>query len=105
VVTPASPGRPPREGEAGHRCCVSTGAYPDCQDHHAPTGADYDGTLTTERGCSLAIPPSNEVLALLNNLTGEPLNSVCIVSGRSREELSEYLKTTPVRVAAVAPAI
>jgi hypothetical protein len=24
VDTPASPGRPPREGEAGHRCCVPT---------------------------------------------------------------------------------
>eukprot|EP00959_Pyramimonas_sp_CCMP1952_P017974 381312-Pyramimonas_sp.AAC.1 len=26
---------------------------------------DYDGTLTTERGCSLAIPPSAEVRVLL----------------------------------------
>jgi len=56
---------------------------------------DYDGTLTTERGCSLAIPPSNEVLALLNNLTSDSANSVCIVSGRSRTELGEYLKSTP----------
>jgi hypothetical protein len=44
---------------------------------------------------SLAIPPSNEVLALLNNLTSDSANSVCIVSGRSRTELGEYLKSTP----------
>lgn len=56
---------------------------------------DYDGTLTAERGCSLAIPPTVEVLALLNSLCVEKSNKVCIVSGRSRKELGEWLKSVP----------
>mmetsp|Transcript_24411 Transcript_24411/g.46252 ORF Transcript_24411/g.46252 Transcript_24411/m.46252 type:complete len:852 (+) Transcript_24411:471-3026(+) len=56
---------------------------------------DYDGTLTAERGCSLAIPPSVEVLALLNSLALEESNNVCVVSGRSRTELGEWLKSVP----------
>jgi len=56
---------------------------------------DYDGTLTTERGCSLAIPPSPEVLSLLNELVAVCKHTVCIVSGRGRKELEEWFKSIP----------
>lgn len=36
-----------------------------------------------------------EVLALLNSLALEESNNVCVVSGRSRTELGEWLKSVP----------
>lgn len=69
------------------------------RDLSATDSASWDSTMggggRGARSRSLAIPPSNEVLALLNNLTSDSANSVCIVSGRSRTELGEYLKSTP----------
>mmetsp|Transcript_22797 Transcript_22797/g.49979 ORF Transcript_22797/g.49979 Transcript_22797/m.49979 type:complete len:855 (-) Transcript_22797:139-2703(-) len=56
---------------------------------------DYDGTLTQERGCSLAIPPSAEVLALLSSLVNDCGHTVCIVSGRGRRELEEWFSSIP----------
>mmetsp|Transcript_23901 Transcript_23901/g.28921 ORF Transcript_23901/g.28921 Transcript_23901/m.28921 type:complete len:851 (-) Transcript_23901:232-2784(-) len=56
---------------------------------------DYDGTLTSERGCSLPIPPSPQVEALLNSLTRTNRNTVYIISGRGRQELSEWFSKVP----------
>ncbi|GAX81965.1 hypothetical protein CEUSTIGMA_g9393.t1 [Chlamydomonas eustigma] len=57
---------------------------------------DYDGTLTIHRGSSsgiLSLEPSDSVLAVLRALTSDPANLVCLFSGRSKEELSDWFST------------
>jgi len=60
---------------------------------------DYDGTLTSHRGSSsqgiLTMEPSRDVLAVLKALTADPCNLVCLFSGRSNSELSDWFSTVP----------
>jgi len=56
---------------------------------------DYDGTLTTQRGCSVDLAPSPAVMKVLAALTEDPRNFVCIVSGRGRVILDEWFAGVP----------
>ncbi|XP_077222774.1 putative alpha,alpha-trehalose-phosphate synthase [UDP-forming] 9 [Tasmannia lanceolata] len=49
---------------------------------------DYDGTVMPQT--SISKTPSEEVIAVLNNLCGDAKNTVFIVSGRGRSSLSEW---------------
>eukprot|EP00793_Prasinoderma_coloniale_P001526 PRCOL_00003330-RA len=54
---------------------------------------DYDGTLAPTS--SIQVGPSKEVLESLRALTACEANHVCVVSGRSRERLQEWLGDVP----------
>lgn len=56
---------------------------------------DYDGTLTTQRGCSVDVAPSPKVMDALTKLAADPCNHVCIVSGRGRTILNEWFGGIP----------
>ncbi|OVA16294.1 Glycosyl transferase [Macleaya cordata] len=49
---------------------------------------DYDGTIVPQ--ASIIKTPSTEVISVLNNLCGDPKNTVFLVSGRGRSSLSEW---------------
>ncbi|XP_043703368.1 probable alpha,alpha-trehalose-phosphate synthase [UDP-forming] 9 [Telopea speciosissima] len=49
---------------------------------------DYDGTVVPQT--SINKIPSPEVISVINNLCGDPKNTVFIVSGRGRNSLSEW---------------
>ncbi|KAI4383356.1 hypothetical protein MLD38_009204 [Melastoma candidum] len=54
---------------------------------------DYDGTVKSQN--STIKSPSKEVLAILNALCADKRNTVFMVSGRSRETLTEWFSSCP----------
>jgi trehalose 6-phosphate synthase/phosphatase len=61
---------------------------------------DYDGTLVGFRGKPAEAGPDDEVLALLANMSGDPRNTVVVVSGRDRQTLGKWLGGTDVDLVA-----
>jgi trehalose 6-phosphate synthase/phosphatase len=57
---------------------------------------DYDGTLVSFTGRPDAARPDTELLALLGQLAGRAGTEVHLVSGRSRDQLAEWLGDLPV---------
>ncbi|HEX6643777.1 MAG TPA: bifunctional alpha,alpha-trehalose-phosphate synthase (UDP-forming)/trehalose-phosphatase [Gemmatimonadales bacterium] len=57
---------------------------------------DYDGTLVTFTGRPEAARPDTELLGLLGQLAVRPGTEVHLVSGRSRDQLAEWLGDLPV---------
>jgi trehalose 6-phosphate synthase/phosphatase len=61
---------------------------------------DYDGTLAPyQKVPSLAVP-SDELIALLKNLTSDPDNEVIIISGRDADTLEKWLGYLPLNLIA-----
>ncbi|KAI4385056.1 hypothetical protein MLD38_003123 [Melastoma candidum] len=54
---------------------------------------DYDGTVKSQN--STIKSPSKEVLAILNTLCADKRNTVFMVSGRSRDTLTEWFSSCP----------
>ena len=52
---------------------------------------DYDGTLVGFKGKPAEAGPDDEILDLLRRLSGDPRNTVVIISGRDRGTLQEWL--------------
>lgn len=75
-------------------------AFTACGDAQRAVFLDYDGTLTSQRGCSMDIPPSTEVMNALRSLTAIDDVTVCIVSGRDRGILDEWFRDERVALAA-----
>ena len=61
---------------------------------------DYDGTLTPIRQKPSHSAPTGEVLALLRDLTAMPSTEVVIISGRTFQELEDWLGYLPVHIVA-----
>ena len=57
---------------------------------------DYDGTLVSFTGRPDAARPDTELLGLLGQLAGRSGTEVHLVSGRSRDQLAEWLGDLPV---------
>jgi trehalose 6-phosphate synthase/phosphatase len=57
---------------------------------------DYDGTLVSFTGRPEAARPDTELLGLLGQLAGRAGTEVHLVSGRSRDQLAEWLGDLPV---------
>jgi trehalose 6-phosphate synthase/phosphatase len=57
---------------------------------------DYDGTLVSFTGRPDAARPDTELLGLLGQLAGRAGTEVHLVSGRSRDQLAEWLGDLPV---------
>lgn len=57
---------------------------------------DYDGTLVSFTGRPEAARPDTELLGLLGQLAGRTGTEVHLVSGRSRDQLAEWLGDLPV---------
>ncbi|HEU4827562.1 MAG TPA: bifunctional alpha,alpha-trehalose-phosphate synthase (UDP-forming)/trehalose-phosphatase, partial [Gemmatimonadales bacterium] len=57
---------------------------------------DYDGTLVQFTGRPEAARPDTELLGLLGQLAGRARTEVHLVSGRSRDQLAEWLGDLPV---------
>ncbi len=57
---------------------------------------DYDGTLVSFTGRPDAARPDTELLGLLGQLAGRAGTDVHLVSGRSRDQLAEWLGDLPV---------
>eukprot|EP00798_Chlamydomonas_sp_ICE-L_P015885 gene15885-22013_t len=55
---------------------------------------DYDGTLTSQNS-RIDLTPSPEVLSVLQALTSDARNLVCLFSGRLMEELSVWFASVP----------
>jgi trehalose 6-phosphate synthase/phosphatase len=63
---------------------------------------DYDGTLrdfVDSSNPAKAIPPK-KLINILKKLSSDPKNSVCIVSGRSKEALDSWFKDIPITLVA-----
>jgi len=52
---------------------------------------DYDGTLVGFKGKPAEAGPDEEIIALLRRLSGEPRNTVVIISGRDKSTLEDWL--------------
>jgi len=52
---------------------------------------DYDGTLVGFRGKPAQASPDDEIMSLLESLSGKPKNTVVIISGRDKETLVKWL--------------
>jgi len=52
---------------------------------------DYDGTLVGFKGMPAEAGPDDEVLGLLKGLSGDPANTVVIISGRDKGTLEAWL--------------
>jgi len=52
---------------------------------------DYDGTLVGFRGKPAQAGPDDEIMSLLESLSGKPRNTVVIISGRDKETLVKWL--------------
>lgn len=61
---------------------------------------DYDGTLVPIRSLPEAARPDAELCALLAELDGLPGVDVAVVSGRTRDSLSEFLEPLPISLVA-----
>jgi trehalose 6-phosphate synthase/phosphatase len=61
---------------------------------------DYDGTLVPIQETPEAARPDSELLALLDDLVELPLVRVAIVSGRSKESLTEFVGRYPIALVA-----
>lgn len=57
---------------------------------------DYDGTLVPFTGMPRDAAPDHDLLELLERLASRPGTAVHVVSGRSREELGEWLGSLPI---------
>lgn len=61
---------------------------------------DYDGTLTPIRQKPSYSTPTGEVVALLRDLTSKPSTEVVIISGRTFQELEDWLGYLPIHIVA-----
>ncbi len=61
---------------------------------------NYDGTLVPYTKYPAAAEPSAELLDLLRDLNALPNNDVVVISGRSKEELNEWLGHLPLNLTA-----
>ncbi len=52
---------------------------------------DYDGTLVGFKGKPAEAGPDDEIISLLRALSGDPKNTVAIISGRDRTTLEDWL--------------
>ena len=52
---------------------------------------DYDGTLVGFKGKPAQAGPDDEIMSLLESLSGKPKNTVVIISGRDKETLLKWL--------------
>ena len=52
---------------------------------------DYDGTLVGFKGKPAEAGPDNEIISLLQCLSGDPRNTIVIISGRDKTTLEEWL--------------
>jgi trehalose 6-phosphate synthase/phosphatase len=75
-------------------------AFSNCARAQRAVFLDYDGTLTSQRGCSMDIPPPAEAMNALRALTATADVTVCIVSGRDRGILDEWFHDERLALAA-----
>jgi trehalose 6-phosphate synthase/phosphatase len=61
---------------------------------------DYDGTLTPYQKLPSLAVPSNELIQLLQQLTGDEHNEVVIISGRDADTLEKWLGQLPLNMIA-----
>jgi len=61
---------------------------------------DYDGTLVSLKRRPELAGPDSELISILDGLRADPKNTVVIVSGRNREDLSEWLGGVGVELVA-----
>ena len=52
---------------------------------------DYDGTLVGFKGKPAEAGPDDEIIALLECLSGDPMNIVVVISGRDKNTLEDWL--------------
>jgi trehalose 6-phosphate synthase/phosphatase len=61
---------------------------------------DYDGTLVPFKPEPQLAKPDRDLLALLQTLSGNPRNTVVLVSGRDKETLARWFARTPLHLVA-----
>jgi trehalose 6-phosphate synthase/phosphatase len=61
---------------------------------------DYDGTLSPLQKIPSMASPTNELLALLMELSSDEKNEVVVISGRDAETLEQWLGTLPISLVA-----
>jgi len=61
---------------------------------------DYDGTLVPFAAAPRLAQPDAELLELLASLAADPVNEICIVSGRPRHTLEEWFGKLPISLIA-----
>ena len=61
---------------------------------------DYDGTLVSLKRRPELASPDSELLEVLTALKADPKNTIVIISGRNRDDLSEWLGTSGVELVA-----
>lgn len=61
---------------------------------------DYDGTLVGFKGKPAQAGPDDEIMSLLESLSGKPKNTVVIISGRDKATLAQWLGSLDVALVA-----
>jgi len=61
---------------------------------------DYDGTLVGFKGKPAQAGPDDEIMSLLESLSGKPKNTVVIISGRDKATLAQWLGRLDVALVA-----